>query len=73
VGVGTIVSHITYADEASIGFYGQGQLRRGFGGPLGIIVMGDLDRVTGTLFATTMTSATTSTYELHCKPTKSLF
>jgi hypothetical protein len=38
-----------------------------------VTVMGDIDRVTGAVSATIMTTATASSYDLICKPTSRLF
>ncbi len=76
-GFGGIVARIDKADEVYISFSGQGQLTSNVGGNSraigGISVMGDLDRVTGALSVTTMTTATIFSYELYCKPATRLF
>ncbi|HVZ53076.1 MAG TPA: hypothetical protein VG986_13985 [Pseudolabrys sp.] len=77
-GFGGIVAHIDKADAVYVSFSGQGQLTApgASGNSISVgdmSVMGDLDRVTGAVSATTMTKATTYSYELFCKPTKSLF
>ena len=74
LGFGGVVARIGKADALYISFSGQGHLALG-GHPtsVGISVMGDLDRVTGALSVTTMTKATTVSYELLCKPTTRLF
>jgi hypothetical protein len=38
-----------------------------------VTIIGDIDRVTGTVSATVMTTATASSYDLSCKPTSRLF
>lgn len=75
-GFGGIVAHIDRTDAAGISFSGTGPLGvpSAKGGQVGTItVMGELDRVTGAVSATTLTTATTFSWELLCKPTKRLF
>jgi hypothetical protein len=77
-GFGGLVAHIDKADAAGVSFSGQGTMNfpGANGTPVsagGITVIGDIDRVTGAVSATTMTTATTFTYELLCKPATRLF
>jgi hypothetical protein len=74
-GFGGIVAPIGMVDAAQISFGGTGDLTLpgDGGGKGGISVIGDIDRVTGAVVATTMTTALTTSYELLCKVTKRLF
>jgi hypothetical protein len=63
-GFGGIVAHIDRADAAGISFSGHG---------VDTTVAGEIDRVTGAVFATTTTTALIWSYDLLCKPTKRLF
>jgi hypothetical protein len=71
-----IVAHIDRVDDASISFGGEGNLPPLPGArstPVSMTVMGSIDRVTGAVSATTLTTATMYTYDLLCKPVKRLF
>jgi len=77
-GFGGIVAHIDKADAAGVSFSGTGGLTApgANGTPMSIgsiTAMGDIDRVAGAVSATTMTTATTFSYELLCKPMRRLF
>jgi hypothetical protein len=77
-GFSGIVAHIDKADAAGIAFSDTGKLTvpGANGGQVSvgnITVIGELDRVTGAVSATTMTTASTFRYELLCKPATRLF
>jgi hypothetical protein len=76
-GFSGIVAHIDYVDAASISFRGIKNLTAPDNGtPVtaeSIMVMGQIDRVTGTASATTMSTVSVFNFDLLCKPTSRLF
>jgi hypothetical protein len=64
---------ITSVDAANVSFEGQVKTSS-FGTTLSMTVSGSVDRVTGAMTATTLTTPTMMTnLDLHCKPTNRLF
>ena len=74
-GFAGIVANIDKVDGADILFSGEGNLLApaGRGSKGSITVIGDIDRVTGAVSARTLTTATTYSYDLLCKPANRLF
>ena len=68
-----IVARIESVDAANVSFSGDGDLLLHGRSAGQIRVAGDIDRLTGALSVTATTKVTTHTYEMLCKPVKSLF